>query len=294
MREGERILCVGAAHWDLIGRSYTKLCIGDDTPGRIERRPGGVALNIAKGLAARDHPVSLCALVGDDEAGTTLVRVMTRLGADCSHVIQIAGAVTGLYMAIEDSHGDLFAAIADANLIEQKADRLATEAITALPNFDAVMLDANIPKQALHDIATAAADAGVEIIANPVSAIKATRQAFLISSAFAPTIVANLSEANALLSAEQNNAEDAAGELRDRSSGTALVTAGPHPAALATPEATFTASPQRIADAVSVTGAGDALMAAYLATPDRKTNPRAALDHALSAAANHMRVETRA
>ncbi|MEO0625154.1 MAG: PfkB family carbohydrate kinase [Pseudomonadota bacterium] len=65
--------CVGGAHWDIIGRADGPVRAGDDVPGRIEQRPGGVALNVALGPAERGCAVRLCAVVGDDEAGRSLV-----------------------------------------------------------------------------------------------------------------------------------------------------------------------------------------------------------------------------
>ena len=49
--EGRRVLCVGAAHWDVIGRTPRPLPPGADVPGRVTRQPGGVARNIAEALA---------------------------------------------------------------------------------------------------------------------------------------------------------------------------------------------------------------------------------------------------
>ena len=49
-------LCAGAAHWDIIGRTDLPLPPGADVPGRVTRRPGGVAQNIARALAALGRP----------------------------------------------------------------------------------------------------------------------------------------------------------------------------------------------------------------------------------------------
>ena len=66
MTIGARILCVGAAHWDVIGRASVPLAEGADVPGRIQRRSGGVALNIARGVAVLEGASRLCSVVGDD------------------------------------------------------------------------------------------------------------------------------------------------------------------------------------------------------------------------------------
>ncbi len=293
MSRGSRILCVGAAHWDLIGRSDAKLGIGDDTPGAVERRLGGVALNISVGLAARQCLVSLCAVVGDDEAGSALIRKVQAQGIACADVLRIAGAATGHYVAIEDRSGDLFAAVADAHLLDDHADALTGQAISALGTTDALLLEANLATCTLRDVAEAALAANVEIIANPVSPAKAPRLEFLLSGAFAPTIVTNLAEANALMQESLETTREAALALRDRCSGTSVVTAGAHSVSLAGPDEIITLTPPEVPGNASVTGAGDALLAGFLASPDRRKSPRSALNQALAAAADHMKASTR-
>ncbi|MEL6997864.1 MAG: PfkB family carbohydrate kinase [Pseudomonadota bacterium] len=286
------ILCVGAAHWDIIGRSFTTLTAGGDVPGRIERRPGGVALNIAVGLVGHGCAASLCSIVGRDDAGAALIRRLEENGVDCSGVLTIAGAATDQYMAIEDRYGDLVAAIADATLLERNADALASRVENLVHNARSVVFDANLSTTALRKIAQAARDADAAIIANPVSPVKAPRLEFLLSETFAPTIIANLAEANAVLKETHETARGAAHALQVRSGGSALVTNGAGPIALATPSDVFTAMPPALSANTSVTGAGDALLAAFLASPDRHSTPGAALRFALDAAARHMKVST--
>lgn len=285
-----RFLCVGAAHWDLIARSDRMLGVGGDVPGRIQQRPGGVALNVALGLAGRGMRTSLCAIVGSDDAGTSLIRLAEAADLDCMHVLGITGAATDRYMAIEQGDGDLFAAVADVGLLEAHAPAIVAQTARAVPEADTLVLDANLPKAAIEDIAKQAASSGAEIIANPVSPAKARRLGVLLSDTYAPTIIANLAEANALLQSSLTSSPDAAAALLTRGAGTVLVTDGARPAALATRDSVVIASPPAVDGAVSVTGAGDALLAGYLAFPGRQRDAEAALAAALRAAVEHMRL----
>ena len=61
------ILCIGGAHVDLIARSSGQLQAATSNPGTITRRTGGVAFNVARGLAARDHHAALAGVVGNDD-----------------------------------------------------------------------------------------------------------------------------------------------------------------------------------------------------------------------------------
>lgn len=288
MAPTSRILCVGAAHWDTIGRSAVPLGISDDAPGAIERRLGGVALNIAVGLAQHGCPTSLCSVVGDDAAGAALIRDLGVIGIDCSAVTGIAGSATGHYVAVEDDRGNLFVAIADAALLEEHGDAVAMQAGVAVQDADTVLLDANLTMPVIQQIALSAKDAGAEIVANPVSPAKAPRLEVLLSWDLAPTIVANLAEVNAVLRAGFDDAVDAAKALQTRSGGTALVTDGPRPVVLATPHEVHTAMPPVLSGNTSATGAGDALLAAFVAFRGRQSTLLKALEAALEAAIEHM------
>ncbi|MEM9062195.1 MAG: PfkB family carbohydrate kinase [Pseudomonadota bacterium] len=282
------VLCVGAAHWDLIARSDGELRTGDDVPGQIRQRPGGVALNVALGLAAREVRVSLCSAVGADDAGASLTAYATAAGVDCTDVAIIGGAATNRYLAIEDVSGDLFAAVAEIGLLEGHADQVAAKASRALVASDTLFLEANLPSAAIEGIARHAAARGVKIVVNPVSPVKAPRLVRLISEPFRATIVANLREANVLLGKSASTAAGAATALLAVGAEAALVTDGPRPAALATAASLVTSAPETLQGDVSVTGAGDALLAAFLASPDLHDEPYDALTSALRAAAEHM------
>ena len=99
-------LCAGAAHWDIIARASVEVGPGGDVPGRVIRRPGGVAANVAMGLARQHFLVRLCAIVGEDDAGTSLGREMTAAGVNCEALL-VQPAATNTYVAIEDKDGEL-------------------------------------------------------------------------------------------------------------------------------------------------------------------------------------------
>ncbi|MEM9762782.1 MAG: PfkB family carbohydrate kinase [Pseudomonadota bacterium] len=285
---GKGILCVGAAHWDVIARADGPVRIGDDLPGRIEQRPGGVALNVAIGLAKRGRPARLSSVVGDDDAGSSLIGHAEAAGVDCTQVVRIANRVTSRYLAIEDGDGSLIAAIADTALLDQKAEGLPGQLEQAIRNADALLLEANLSASVMSDLARFATAASVEIIANPVSPAKAGRLKGLIAQQHRPTIIGNLQEANAILGVDARNSEEAAIGLRRAGARVALVSDGPRTVALASEKGAVSLVPARLTDRFSVTGAGDALISAFLACPERHASPKIALERALQAAQDHM------
>lgn len=287
----QRILCIGAAHWDIIARADGTVAVGDDLPGRITRRPGGVALNVAVGLARLGCHAGLAGVVGNDPDGMALMDQMRGVGVDCDQILQVEGATDG-YVAIEDGDGSLVAAIADARLLDANASALSDRVIGTLEDVDTAFLDANLPAAEIARIVLRADLLGVEAVVNPVSPAKAHRLTGLFDGTRGPTVVCNLAEANVLTGRSDGCARDAAEALARRGSAIALVTAGGEPAALATSEGVVVANPPTVPPGASVTGAGDALLAAFLAAPDRSTNPEDALKAALQAAAEKMREST--
>lgn len=287
-RDVPRFLCVGAAHWDIIARADGPVSIGDDVPGRIVRRPGGVALNVAMGLAGLGCDASLVCAVGNDDEGAALTQEIQRLGVGVDRIAVVDGA-TDRYLAIEDKHGDLIAAIADARLLDRVASEIADKAIEVLGNVNSVLLDANLPSAEITRIAQRADAQNVEVVVNPVSPAKASRLIELFNASLSPVIVCNLDEANVLAGDRYYTAIDAVAALVQRGTDTALVTAGGGPAAIATPEGAIAQRPPAAPAGSSVTGAGDALLAAFLAFPNRREDPGGALSTALQAAAEKMK-----
>jgi len=82
------VLCIGSALWDVIASASANMRPGYDIAGTIQRRPGGVALNIAVALAAQGVYPELLSTIGDDADGDTLIAGLTGLGVSCKHVLR--------------------------------------------------------------------------------------------------------------------------------------------------------------------------------------------------------------
>lgn len=270
------VLCIGAAHWDIIARAEGRVAFGNDLPGVVERRPGGVACNVALALARAGVEVELAATIGSDPAGEELAAALAEAGIVLR--LQRIAAPTDRYIAIEDGSGALVAAIADTRALEAGAATL----IDGLATTDGpVVLDGNLPEAAL---ATLPAFPDLRLV--PASPAKAVHLLPLITRSAG--VYANLSEATALTG--RAGPESAAAELVQRGARFALVTAGAGAAVLARAGGTTSALPRPAAG--SVTGAGDVLVAGHIAAELRGLDDAAALDEALAAAAHHLTGDT--
>ncbi len=263
------ILCIGAAHWDIIARTDLPLAPGDDVPGRIFRRPGGVALNVAIALAAEYTQVHLRAVVGQDAPGISLIAAAEARGVNCDRVIRTA-APTDSYLAIETG-GRLFGAVADCGSHEAAGERILAD----LPPGP-LLLDGNLPAPVfLHP-----ALAGRAIVLVAVTPTKAARLSPAIAGR---TVYANRAEAEAIVGHLVLDAEAGARALLAHGAVEAVVTDGGRAAS----DGTVTLQPPAV-PVHNPTGAGDTFLAAHLAARMRGEAPAAAMTAALAAAARHL------
>ena len=285
-------LCIGSAHWDLIGRVPGAMPAGGDMPGRILRQPGGVALNIALTLRRLGLRPALLSLVGLDREGHDLAAACEAAGVDPRYLTRRADLATDRYMAIEDA-GGLIAAVADAASLEAAGaailaplgdGRLGT---AALPWAGLVALDGNLTEGLLADIATSPLLARADLRVAPASPGKAARLTPFLAHSRA-TLYLNLAEASILAGRPCPGAPEAAAALMDRGARHVLVTDGARPAAEGVAGCgVIAASPPQVRTA-RVTGAGDSFMAAHVAACLAGAGRDEALARAVEAATLHV------
>lgn len=291
MTGGPDILCIGAAHWDLIGCSDGPVGPGADVPGRIERRPGGVAMNIAMALARSGMRPALLSAIGRDPEGGDLIEAAQTHGLTTDYVYRDAGLPTDRYMAIEDP-GGLIAAVADSRSLEAAGDRVLAPlsdgrlGSEAAPYPGRVALDGSLPTALLDRILTGPLLVAADLRCTATSPAKADRLRALLDRPGA-TLYLNREEAGILGKATFDSAPEAAQALSARASARILVTDRDRPMAEAGPNGLITATPPTVT-VTGVTGAGDTFMAAHVAAEARGARPDAALRSALAAAAAHI------
>lgn len=275
------ILCVGAAHWDLIARAGAPLVPGADLPGVVVHRPGGVALNVALALAELGLPVGLRAAVGRDPEGAALIAAAAARGIDTGPILRRDGA-TDSYLAIEDPHGELFAAVADCRLLEARG----AELVPVPTGWPALVIDGNLPAPAFTALAEAPPPGRLVLAA--ASPAKARRLLPLLRAG--AWLYLNRREAEMLCAARFATSAEAALGLRALGATEMVVTDGPAAATAATEDALISLLPDPAATR-SLTGAGDRLLAAHLAARLAGAPPEPALRAALTAAARHITAE---
>jgi pseudouridine kinase len=179
-----RIVVAGGVNIDIKGFAASKIRGEDSNPGSITISAGGVAGNIASGLAALGAPVSLCTVLSDDRWGAFLIDRARERGIDTSPIIIKEGESSGTYLSLLQPTGELFSAVSDMHLLEGLGRQEISPWISQLngggsadsgSDIRMLIIDANLPPAILEALIIEAKHKGIPIIAEPVSTTKAPR-----------------------------------------------------------------------------------------------------------------------
>lgn len=268
------VVVVGGAVLDTKVRTRAAAVLGTSNPGTASSTAGGVGRNIAENLARLGSPTALLAPVGDDPAGETVVQRTTAAGVQCRHVV-LSAHPTGTYTAVLGEGGELVVAVADM----RATDELTVDDLAVLPSLltgaDALVVDANLAAPVVRWALSAAQEAGVLTVLDPVSVAKATAVAPVLDGTVGVhTLTPNLDELAALVgrpvvdTAEGIHA--AAVLLHDRGVDHVWVRRGTRGSLLsiapsgsgARPRVVLVSAPETTV--TDVTGAGDSMTAGYV------------------------------
>lgn len=250
---------------DLKARSTEPLVAGTSNPGTMRMSPGGVGRNVAENLARLGTPVHLVAAVGADPIGDALLGETAAAGVVIDSVRRLP-VPTGTYTAVLDSSGEMALAVADM----AATDALAPEDVDAcrglLEGAGLLVLDANLAPTTLATALRLADAAAVPVVADPVSVPKAARLAHLLGGHAPHTLTPNAGELAALAGAAADGAAPALAAARSllaRGVRHVWVRLGPSGSMLVDASAEPVHLPVHPGPVVDVTGAGDAMLAAY-------------------------------
>ena len=242
----ELVVVVGGANVDIKARTSAPLVAATSNPGTVVRTPGGVGRNVAENLARLGSHAALVSVVGSDPDGAWLLAETSAAGVDVTPVLR--GGQTGRYVAVLDADGDLVAGV---------SDMVATDAVTPevldhdlLRSAALVVVDGNVPATTVDAVLAL----GVRVVIDPVSVAKARRISPLLSGnrpVFA--ITPNAGELAALGSV---------GDLHARGVEVVWVRRGAEGSLLSTPNGDVPLTAPSVSP-VDVTGAGDAMLAAF-------------------------------
>ena len=268
LAEQPGVVVIGGANMDVKARSAAPATPATSNPGNATMSPGGVGRNIAENLARLGTRTHLVAAVGRDPLGDALVRDTAAAGVqlDC---LQRTETATGTYTAVLDHDGELIIAVSDMAATAELGPAQVDTARDLIAGAGLLVLDGNLAASTIgyaHDVATAA---GVRTVIEPVSVPKAATLAAL-PGLFDPAhplfaVTPNRDEVAVLTGLPAGTDAEllaAAGHLHARGVQVVWIRLG-HRGSLLSDADGITWLPAGEADVVDVTGAGDAMLAAF-------------------------------
>ena len=285
-----RFMCVGSAHWDILGEIPDAVRPGFDSPGSVLRKPGGVALGVARAIKAFGERPLLWSAVGDDDDGRGLIGALEKDGLPTEGVMMLEGQRTDRCMFIQDGDGSV-TGVSDCRLLEFAGDglvrRLAGSGDLRSGDDLIVIVDGNLSAGTLAELSGDGPFEGVGMRFAVASDGKAERaKAFL--GRRRTTIHLNKVEAELIAGQEFESSAAAAGFLVE--AGFERVVVSDLHSGVADCDRTGPVSvhPKPADRPVRVLGAGDRLMAAHLVAEFRGLSRHDALAFATDAARDYV------
>jgi pseudouridine kinase len=296
LRQEHAVVVIGGANVDVKVRGLAPLAYRTSNPGHSHTSPGGVGRNVAENLARLGTPTHLIAAVGQDPAGERLLSETQATGVRIDHVHR-GTHPTGTYTAVLDADGELVVAIADMAATDGLGPEHLHPARELIGHASMLVLDGNLSSPALDYALDIASAAGVQTVIDPVSVPKAALLAPLFAAGrpvFAVT--PNAAELGALTGRDtcgdtsqgrtgDRELTEAAAVLHERGVQYVWVRLGRCGSLLSGAEegVTFLGAPP--ADVQDVTGAGDAMLGAFVHALLTGDDPVAAARYGHAAAA---------
>jgi len=167
-----RIAVVGAANIDLMASPNGRYVPRDSNPGVIDMSFGGVGRNVAHNLKLLGCDVKFATVFGDDEFGTSLKKNCDAIGLDTSLSERVRGALSSVYVCINDENGDLVSAVSQMDIMESVTPGFIAARMDAFNSCDAVVVETNVPAES---IAALLDGCKVPVFADTVSTAKSQR-----------------------------------------------------------------------------------------------------------------------
>jgi ribokinase len=266
-----QVVVVGSINADLVVVTQRLPKAGETTTGgKVAQHGGGKGANQAVAAARLGADVTMVGAVGDDDLGGAALRALRDEGIDIEH-IAVVEQPTGVALIVVDEHGENQIAVASgANGELFLGDNLE------LHGDGVMLLGHEVPPEVVERAGRLAADAGWRVVLNPAPARE-------LADIPAYVLTPNASEA-AELSGE-DDPEQAARVLSERTGAAVLITLGADGALLLEPGGEPTRLPATKVDVVDTTGAGDTVNGALAAELARGASLPDAARFALAAAA---------
>ncbi|MEA2573066.1 MAG: ribokinase [Chloroflexia bacterium] len=274
-----QIVVLGSLNMDLVIRVPHLPAPGETIRGHsFAQVPGGKGANQAAALGKLGARVQMVGRVGQDSFGTALIHSLSAAGVDTARVTRTDGANTGLALIFVDDRGE------NVIVLEPGANGLLTPtdvgtAADSIRNTGALLLQLEVPLEAVIQAAQLAKAANVQVVLNAAPA----RELPVALLELVDVLIVNETELF-VVAGTDGGQQEAALALLARGVRSVLVTLGKEGSMLVE-SGGATYMPAFEVEAVDSTAAGDAFTAAYVVALLEGLDSRACLRFASAAAA---------
>lgn len=282
------ITVIGESNIDIAVKPHGATRQGGCTPADIAFHHGGVARNIAHNLKLLGHEVQLATVFGDDRLGQSMMEECEQLGIDLSLSTQYENAKSPLFLSINDEIGNMQSAMSDIELNSYLNLDWLMARIDAINRSDMVVADTLLSTDALAFLL------GHCLVPLYIDAVSPNR-AMMLSEAMRKSwkksfyaLKSNLAEAQALTGLAQP--EEAAKSLVTRGIKEVYLTMGEDGVAFCS-QKEYRRFPAIEAEAVNVTGSGDAFFAGIIHAHAIGISGMASVGYGLKAACHNVKSE---
>ena len=279
--------------WDIVGKPSEVIQKGEDCPGFINERPGGVAFNVALGLSKEleksSFKLSLVSAIGKNDK-TRIIRNILRENDISSKYLIIKGTQNDQYLSIETKDGEIFGSINYTNsFLSNQVDLIKRFSSICSAhkknNHKAIFVfDGNCTREFL-DFVKKEADEKIftkYFIPANFSKLMQFKNNAIYFKGF--NLILNLKEANILLGSRKLTGSEHASKAIFKKIKTenclSVVTDGPNVACGINNEGIAKVRPSFINSNISRLGAGDAFFAYFLS--HKELNPKVSLEKSLN------------
>lgn len=254
----DEVAVIGGVNVDVTASMTATYIERDSIPGHVSMDCGGVARNIAHDLLVLGHEVRFVTLFGSDAFGDMCYGQCSRLGMDLSLSERLADVRNGLYLCVNDQHGDMVVAVADTDIIDRLTPQFLETRMKAINASAAVVADTNVSEASLAYLLD---HCEVPLMVDAVSTAKAGRIVrALASSGRGMLDTLKLNRQEALVISCQESVERAVAWFHNAGVRQVFVTLGAD-GVYCSDGVSSLLLPALPVDVVNTTGAGDAFLA---------------------------------
>jgi pseudouridine kinase len=169
-----QVVCIGAMLVDELFYCNEPIVAATSNPASVKRTAGGVMRNIVHHLALLGIPAKFITIIGDDADGKWLKEDCIRAGIDMSCAIT-ADCNTGKYSAMLNPDGSLYAAACVNPPESFLTISLLQQYISTLSNATMIVADTNLDIKVIEWLIAFCNEKNIRLFIEPVSVAKAKK-----------------------------------------------------------------------------------------------------------------------